>query len=280
MNCSRRGFIKIGAAGAAVAALPGCVTAGSKKALPQVGVQLYSVRNLCNKDLLPTLKEIKSIGYAGVEFAGYYGKSAKELKQIIDDMGLKACGTHTGLDSIKPANLNKTIEFAQEVGNKYLMVPSMNANTAEGWVEFAKIFNAAAETAKKSGMYVGYHNHQHEFKEKFDGKCKWEIFFDNCNPDVCSQPDVGHIAAAGEDPVYWFNKFPNRSRTIHAKEVYPGTGILGSVAAGKTGVNWPAVFAATDKDVTEWYVVESEVNPDSTASIRGCFEFLKAQGRV
>jgi sugar phosphate isomerase/epimerase len=112
-----------------------------KKAKIQTGVQLYSVRKLCEKDLIGTLKAIKEMGYVGVEFAGYYGKTAKELKQILSDLGLVACGTHTGLDSIKPQNIAKTIEFNQEIGNKYLMVPGMNAKDAQGWIDFAKIFS-------------------------------------------------------------------------------------------------------------------------------------------
>lgn len=278
---SRRDFVKAGAA--SIALVTPMLQAGAavgKKAKPLVGVQLYSVRKRCEQDLLGTLKAIKEMGYVGIEFAGYYGKSAKELKQILGDHGLVACGTHTGLDSIKPENIQKTIEFAQEVGNKYLIVPGMGANDAQGWINFGRIFSEAAATAKKSGMYVGYHNHQHEFKDKFDGVCKWEIFYNNAAPEVCQQLDVGHVVSAGEDPVYWLKKFPNRSRTIHAKEIYPGPGILGQVPEGKQGVKWDEVFAATDADVTEWYIVESEADASSLENIRGCIDFLKAKGRA
>lgn len=278
---SRRNFIKATAAGAALTTIPSFAMASKCcKALPRVGLQLYSVRELCKADFLGTLKAVKEIGFAGVEFAGYYGKSASELKKMLDDNGLVACGTHTGIGSIKPEAIDATIAFAKEVGNKYLMVPGMNGKTKEEWLEFAKVFTAAAEKAKAAGMYVGYHNHQHEFKDKFDGKCKWEIFFDNCSPDVCMQLDVGHVVAAGEDPLFWLKKYPNRTVTLHAKEVYPGPGILGQVAEGKTGVNWDQVFKATDADVTQWYIVESEADPKTLKNVQGCFEFLKGKGRV
>ncbi|HNX35333.1 MAG TPA: TIM barrel protein [Kiritimatiellia bacterium] len=280
MQFSRRNFLKTGAAGLALASMPSIVCAASAK--PQVGVQLYSVRKLCEKDLVGTLKAIKEMGYAGVEFAGYYGKSAQELKKMLDDNGLVACGTHTGLDTIKPENLAKTIEFNQTIGNKYLMVPGMKVeNTAQGWIDTAKLFSGAAVTAKAAGMVVGYHNHQHEFKDKFDGKCKWDIFFSNASADVCSQMDVGHVVSAGEDPVAWLKKFPKRSRTLHAKEIYPGPGILGQVPEGKQGVKWDEVFAATDADaVTDWYIVESEADPNTLEKIRGCIDFLKSKGRA
>ena len=279
MHFSRRNFLKAGAAGLALVTVPVMAQSAAKRKI-QVGVQLYSVRKLCEKDLVGTLKAIKEMGYAGVEFAGYYGKSAPELKQILGDTGLVACGTHTGLDTIKPENIAKTIEFNQTIGNKYLMVPGMKADTAQGWIDLAKLFSASAVTAKAAGMYVGYHNHQHEFKDKFDGKCKWEIFYSNASPDVCQQMDVGHVVSAGEDPVAWLKKFPNRSRTLHAKEIYPGPGILGQVPEGMKGVKWDEVFAVAEADVTEWYIVESEADPNTLEKIRGCFDFLKAKGRA
>jgi sugar phosphate isomerase/epimerase len=281
MQFSRRDFIKAGAAGLTLAAVPACRSLVPQKRKIPVAVQLYSVRDLCKADLVGTLKAIRAMGYVGVEFAGYYGKSAKELKQILSDTGLVMCGTHTGLDTIKPDKIQETIAFNQETGNKFLMVPGMGAKTKEEWLDAAKVFSAAAATAKAAGMYVGYHNHQHEFKDKFDdGLCKWETLFNNASPDVCTQLDVGHVVSAGEDPAKWLKKYPGRTRTLHAKEIYPGPGILGKAPEGKQGVKWDEVFALCEADVTEWYIVESEADPKSLENIRGCFEFLKSKGRA
>jgi len=280
---SRRDFISVSAAGAACASmnmLQGCSTFGTAKPKPRVGVQLYSVRGLCDKDLLGTLKALKEIGYAGVEFAGTYGKSAKELKQILDDHGLVACGTHSGLDTIKPDKLSATLDFYNQLGCPYVTVPSMNAKDAAGWVELAKLFTEAEQKAKAAGIRIGYHNHQSEFKDKFDGVSKFQIFFDHVSPDVNMQLDVGHVVAAGEDPLVWIKKYPGRMYTPHAKEVYPGPGILGQPGEGKKGVDWDAFFAACEADVTDWYVVETEADPKSIENVRACFEFLKAKGRA
>lgn len=281
---SRRNFLQ--SALTAAVAVPAISQAGMLipgKRKPKVGVQLYSVREMCKNDLIGTLKGIKEIGYAGVEFAGYYGKSAKELKQIIDDCGLVACGTHTGLGTLAPDKIQETMEFAAGVGNKYLMVPHIGRpKTADECKKIAEALSAAAETAKAAGMYVGYHNHQHEFKEKYSccGKCMWELIFDNASPEVCTQLDVGHVVAAGQDPLFWLNKYPNRLRTMHAKEVYPGPGILGQVPEGVKGVDWDSVLAAAEKDVLDWYIVESEADPKVLDKVAGAFEFLKAKGRA
>ncbi len=282
-NFSRRSFVKAGCG--AVAAAPVLAQAGMmlpRRGKPRVGVQLYSVRELCKNDLVGTLKGIKEIGYAGVEFAGYYGRSAAELKQIIDDCGLVACGTHTGMGSIRPDKIQETIEFNQTIGNKYLMVPHLGRpKTEEECRKIADEFSVAAATAKLAGMYVGYHNHQHEFKDKYPcGKCMWELIYDNASPEVCQQLDVGHVVAAGEDPVFWLQKYPGRHRTLHAKEVYPGPGILGQVPEGVKGVDWDALFVVAEKDVLEWYIVESEADPKTLDKIAGAFQFLQAKGRA
>ncbi|MCS7309894.1 MAG: sugar phosphate isomerase/epimerase, partial [Armatimonadetes bacterium] len=65
-----------------------------------IGVQLYSVRDDCAKDLPGTLAAIAKMGYEGVEFAGYHGYSARDLRKLLDDNGLKCCGTHIGIDTL------------------------------------------------------------------------------------------------------------------------------------------------------------------------------------
>jgi sugar phosphate isomerase/epimerase len=285
MQFSRRSFIKAGAAGLVLSSMP--TIAGAvvgKKAKPRVGVQLYSVRGICKAEKVPEIfKALKEMGYAGVEFAGYYGKSAKDLKAMLDDAGLVACGTHTGRDTINADKLQQTIEFAQEVGNKYLMVPGMGGKTQAEWEAHAKVFSEAAAKLKPLGMYVGYHNHQHEFKDKLEnGKCKWETLFSNAAPEVCSQMDIGHCEAAGEDPVAWLKKFPGRAVTVHAKEVYGKgyDGVLGHFPEGQPHVNWDKVMPVLEADVLQWYIVESEAHADTLEDVRGCVNFFKSNGRA
>ncbi|MCL2744820.1 MAG: sugar phosphate isomerase/epimerase, partial [Planctomycetaceae bacterium] len=168
------------------AAMFGSQLLAAEKAKPETGVQLYSIRSMCKKETLPEIfKALKDMGYAGVEFAGYYGCSAEELKKFLADAGLKPCGTHTGYGTIKPDQIEQTIEFNQGYGNKYLVVPGgVPGNDEDTWKQHAEVFSKAAEVAKKAGMYVGYHNHQHEFKKFPNGKCAWEVLFENASPDV------------------------------------------------------------------------------------------------
>src|SRR5436190_16076578 len=127
-SLSRREFLSIaGTTTIGVASLPTTVFGqedyGGKK-IPW-GLQLYSVRNECAKDLVGTVTAVAKMGYKGVEFAGYYGRDAKTLRKLLDDVGLKCCGTHTALDTLLGDTLAKTIEFNKTLGNTFLIVPSL-----------------------------------------------------------------------------------------------------------------------------------------------------------
>jgi hypothetical protein len=188
---TRRQFLRRSALGAAGLTLsagfarPGLAAPGAKIPL---GVQLYSVREQCAKDLPGTLAAVAKIGYKGVEFAGYHGRNAKELRQMLDDLGLVACGTHTPYESVLAAKLAETIEFNRTIGNKFLIVPSMTGKTKTEWLDKAKLFNELADKVKAEGMFVGYHAHAHDF-QKLEGESAWDIFFGNTKPEVIMQLD-------------------------------------------------------------------------------------------
>ncbi len=99
-----------------------------------------------------TLAAIAKSGYKGVEFAGYHGRSAKELRKMLDDLGLVACGTHTPYDSVQSNKLAETIEFNRTLGNRFLIVPSMSGKTKQDWLDKAKQFNELAARVKGNAM--------------------------------------------------------------------------------------------------------------------------------
>ncbi len=111
-----------------------------------VGVQLYSVRDDCARDLPGTLAHISKMGYAGVEFAGYYGYSAVELRRMLDDLGLKTSGSHIGIEQLLGDTLPQTAEFHLSLGNQYLIVPGLPEpyrDTPKAWLATAELFNAS-----------------------------------------------------------------------------------------------------------------------------------------
>jgi sugar phosphate isomerase/epimerase len=261
-SVSRRGFMAQGVAAAALLTSGAYGAAKNKnkqqttkqaKRKAPIGLQLYSVREDCKRDLPGTIAAVGKMGYDGVEFAGYYDRSAEELRKMLDDNGLVCCGTHTQVDTLLEDNLAKTIEFNKTLGNKYLVVPGLPEkyrSSRQAWLDSAKLFNELAEKVKPHGMLVGYHNHGVEF-QAMDGELPWETFFGNTTKDVIMQLDVGNA-----DPLPYLSRYPERAITVHVKE-YSKTDENAFVGEGD--VNWKAFFALC-KAVgnTEWYIVEYE----------------------
>src|SRR5258708_39522885 len=115
---------------------------------------------------------VAKIGYKGVEFAGYHGHGAKELRKMLDDNGIVTCGTHTPYESVLGDKLKETIEFNKTIGNKFLIVPSMSADSKQEWLDRAKLFNELADKVKPEGMAVGYHAHAHDFQKNHGGTAR------------------------------------------------------------------------------------------------------------
>lgn len=299
ISLSRRSFLGAALAAGVVPALPSLAET-SAKPKTRVALQLYSVgryvREVQPGGFAHLFRHLAALGYKGVEFAGYSdfgnkGRTTDEMKKMLDDAGLVAAGTHLGMDALAPNRLQATIDANLKVGNRTLICPGGLYTPGKGyegkmddWVKhLAEFYSTAAIAARKCGVNVGYHNHVKEFTTKVsDGRSVWEAFFSACAPEVCMELDVGWCATAGEDPVQWLKRFPKRSPTIHAKEhAVSTTGVLGDVPKGKKGVDWDALFDATDANGVEWYVVETEsMQRRSMIPPTGSIEFLQSKGRL
>jgi sugar phosphate isomerase/epimerase len=278
-HIDRRAFITksaLAAAGAALTAgLPVIAGAASRKKIP-VGVQLYSLRDQCKTDLAGMLSAVSRIGYRGVEFAGYHGRTAKELRRMLDDNGLVACGTHTPYESVLPEKLGETIEFNRTLGNRFLIVPWMQAKSKEEWEDKARQFNELADKLKSHRMWIGYHAHAHDF-EKFGTETAWDIFFGRTKNSVIMQLDTSNCCEGGADPVVVLHKYPGRARSIHIKAHGGGDDSV----LGEDKVNWPEVFKFCEtQGKTEWYVLEHESSKDPLTAVKRSFEALRQFGKV
>lgn len=261
MNISRRNFLGGAAAASALAVAPGCVTGVCKSCRPgKVALQLYSLNKWIPAQdpvgkvaLEKALQKIAAVGFEGVEFAGYYGASPSELKKMLADAGLAACGTHVSNDrygfdmknyKYSPEVLKKTAEFELGYGNDLIICPGggnfppgCSWSTGQGGEackpsqaidDFTKklveLYNKAAADATKIGVKIGLHNHTWEHAIRMqDGTSFWDYFFTNTDKAVCMEQDVGWTTCAGDfikglNPMDQYKKYPHRAPTLHAKE--------------------------------------------------------------
>ena len=260
-SITRREFLKAGAATAAFAA----TTSTNLFAAGEYGgnripfaLQLYSVRDECAKDLVGTVTAVAKMGYKAVEFAGYHGRDATTLRKLLDDVGLKCCGTHIGLETLLDDNLPKTVEFNHTLGNPFLIVPGLAEKyrkTRQDWQSTADLFSELAAKVKPHGMRVGYHNHSIEFTP-LDGELPWDTFFNRAKKEVVIQFDTGNGVAQGGDPVKFLKRKPGRVASVHVK---PYSKAKPNALIGDDELPWKEIFNICETTAgVEWYIIEYE----------------------
>ena len=223
-----------------------------------IGLQLYAVREECARDFPGTLSAVAEMGYAGVEFAGSYGRTAAELRALIAERGLQCAGTHTQLPTLLGAELARTVDFNLALGNKHVVVPSLPAErraSRAAWLDSARLFDEIAAKLEPHGLRLGYHNHRAEF-QAIDGDLPWHLIFDHVRPSVITQLDVGHALEAGADPVTELRRYAGRATTVHMAEWSASEPLA---LLGEGDVPWRAVISACETiGGTQWYIVEQE----------------------
>ncbi len=263
---SRRDLLRMGAAGGAglcIGSLPEAVGADKGARRIPVGLQLYSVRGECGKEkgrnLKNVIEAVAKMGYQAVEFAGYYGWSAKDLKKLLDDNGLTCCGTHTQFGALQGDKFEGTVEFHKTLGCEFIIVPSMPGQFRKdvaSWKAAAKAFNELAAKLAPLGMRTGYHNHSFEFKKLGDSDTTaWDVFFGSTDKQVVMQVDTGNCMGGGGDPVAIMKSYPGRAATMHMKE-YGGDA---KAVLGEGKCPWKAIIQlARTSGETEWFIIEHE----------------------
>ena len=231
-----------------------------------IGLQLFSVRGECQKDLAATLQAVARLGYVGAEPWGYGGDKlewmgwpVQDVRRMFDDSGLKCCGIHLSTGALLGDNLTRTIELNQVLGNSFLIIAADKGRMSaiDSIMELAEILNTVAAKLKPLGMLTGYHAHPFDFV-RFDGRTAWEILFSNTDQDVVMQMDIGNCARGDGDPIAMLKAFPGRAKSVHLKD-YGGAP---EAVIGEGEADWDEIFRLCEIEHHPlWYVVE-EGGPD------------------
>jgi sugar phosphate isomerase/epimerase len=265
-NTSRRSFLALAAAASLSSA------AAKNKKLP-IGLELFSVRDQLKQDLMGTVRAVAKMGYQGVEFYSPYfdwtPAYAKQVKTLLDDLGIRCLSTHNSAKSLTPEGLPHAIEINQIIGSKFIIMASAGAvKGLDGWQKVAETLTAASETLKPLGLRAGFHNHKLEFVA-IDGKRPMDVLAAGTPKNVALQLDVGTCIEAGSDPIAWINANPGRITSLHCKDWSPDEGKGYRVLVGEGVVPWKKLIQAAEKSGgVEYYLIEQEgsaLSPMETA---------------
>ena len=255
-SISRREFLALSAAAPLASAAP------QRKRVP-VGLELYSVREELKTDLAGTVRAVARMGYECVEFYAPYfdwtSAYAKEVRKLLDDLGIRCFSTHNGARSFTPDNLPSAIELNQTIGSKLIVMASAGrVENIDGWKGVADTLNRACETVKPLGLRTGYHNHQAEFRS-VEGRRPMEVLAEHTVKDVVLQLDVGTCIEAGSDPVDWIEKHPGRIVSMHCKDWSPDAAKGYKVLFGEGVAPWKKILQAAEKTGgIQYYLIEQE----------------------
>lgn len=243
----------------------------------EYGIQMYSLRDATEKDLKSALAAVAQMGYKHVEFAGFFGNSAEDVRSWLDEFGLRASGTHTGAAALTEENLADTIAYHKTIGCARIIIPGHDLSTADKIDEFVELVNKVKPVLAAEGISLGYHNHSHEFVPNADGQII-HTELEN-RTDLFFQIDTFWAWNAGLDPVATLERLAHRVPVIHIKDGFAAAEPAGH-ADGKPLGEGAAPIAAVRAKAIELgmeLVVESEtLTPDGPTEAKVCIDWLKS----
>ena len=228
--------------------------------MDNIGLQLYSIKESCEHDLLGTLEKVAQMGYTGAQFAGFFNHDAQEVKAKMDEVGLRTAGAHVQIDALMH-NLDETLKYHEAIENDLIIIPALPKNmrsTADDYKQTAKLLDEIGETLHERGFILGYHNHGFEF-DVFDGTTGFDILFGQTDPQHLKMELDGFWATyAGYDPFQIIKKYADRCISLHMKDMRVDKGERISTELG-TGTLPLADYIKRGKKVgVKCFVVEQE----------------------
>lgn len=254
----------------------------------QLGMVSYTFRNSFTKDIGVTLDTIKGMGVTNMEFSNLFGRTAAEIRKQLDVRGMKCTSFGVSYGDF----VNKTQEVAQNaktLGASYVRVASMPRNTKtlltiDTLKSAIRDFNRVGKIVKEQyGLTFVYHNHGYEFSAYEKG-----TFFDylmaNTDPDYVSfEIDILWVAHPGADPVQLINKYGDRFRLMHVKDLKKGvkgdysgsTDQNNDVVLGTGQIDIAGVLKAAKKSNIRYYYIEDE-SKSATKQVPQSIAYLKS----
>jgi sugar phosphate isomerase/epimerase len=265
----RRNFIKQATAGLVSFSIFDPNTEASKKA-KKIGIQIYTIRDIMQKDARSGFQAIAAAGYKQLELAGYregkvYGMPIADLKKLASDEGMRIVSSHVGINLVEyfknnalPADYLQSLDDAAFLGQTYQVVPALAQafrGDRENGLRIAEVFNKAGMEARNRNLQFGYHNHAFEFDPIGDSNLM-EIILQNTDPNLVKmEMDIYWVVFAKQDPIQWLKRFPGRFDLYHMKDL-AATEKRESIEIGDGTIDFNKIIK--EGGPAKYYLVEQE----------------------
>lgn len=253
----------------ALSALPKELLAAASAAKIPVGFQTYPIRNELATDFMGTLKMMQAQGYKVMEmcypkgyanagFGPLVNMKTTDMRQQIADAGLKCPSCHYGFGTLNN-NLDESIEFAQQLGNKQMICSTFGlpkTASLNDYLVAADKLNTVAEKIKKAGMQAGFHNHSIEFVT-LDGQFLYDALLKRLDAGLVKMQFQTEVITGGYKAATYFRNYPGRFISAHLSD---WTADKKQVPLGQGLINWKEFFAASKKGGVQHFFVEMDAD--------------------
>ena len=242
----RRQFLAT-AAVAAAAGSAGFDRVLRHRALSNVGVQLFSLPRVMEKDFRAGIAMLAGMGYKEAELygpfpfsapeaiagwnavtpqlgfsgSGFFGLTPQQVRATLDQHGMTAPSVHTDWATLQ-TGMGRLADAAQVVGYTYVGLPSIPdalRTNLDGYKRMADAFNTVGAEAKRLGLKFAYHNHGYGLVP-MEGQVPLELLLKNTDPSlVFFEMDIYWTVSGGADPVALLKNNPGRYHLMHVKDM-------------------------------------------------------------
>lgn len=285
-DVDRRTFLfELAAIGVSTSVLSSCASTMSRGAsasrTSEIGLQLYTVRDLLEKDFEGTLERVAQIGYTNVEFAGYYNRTPDQVRALLDRLHIVSTSAHIGTPLMRQ-DAAAQIRSAQLIGQQYVTIPSYpfaKEGGVEAWKQGAMEFNRWGALCRDAGLRLAYHNHAGEFAKLNGETSGYDVLMRETDRALVDfELDLYWAAYADQNPIALFEKYPGRFAMWHVKDLAlsQGTKVMAPVGGGS--LDFKAIFARAQESGMRHFFVEHDTAATmpggSLASIQASYSYL------
>jgi sugar phosphate isomerase/epimerase len=257
--------------------------AGARSRIDRIGLQLYTVRDLLQRDFEGTLATVARIGYREVEFAGYFGHTPAAVRGILEGNGLTAPAAHVEY-KVTHDGWDAALHTARLVGHQFIVtawIDEGERRNVDDWHRIADRLNHAGQAARDAGLQLAFHNHDYMFVPLADGRLPYDLLLAQTDPTLVQlELDVFWMAFGGGDPLAYFARYPGRFPLVHVKDMIRRPApheaperVMTDV--GKGTIDWKRLFSHAGEAGIEHWFVEHDQPADPLASARSRFELLR-----
>ena len=240
--------------------------------MKKIALELYSLKDVIGMDIDGAFGKLAAMGYDGVEFAGFYGLDAVEIKRLLHKHGLVPFSSHVGKELLQQ-DTDQLVAYHQAVGCPALVVPSAPFESVNSIGKFASFMENKAAALWKQGLRLGYHNHSHEFR-RFDGRLGLDLFFEQA-PHVEMQLDICWCFHAGIPITEYLQRHRSACTMLHIKDMKweGGQAVMTPVGGGEVDI--PSVLHAAD-DIDLLIVENEDTGTDPFQDAKDSIDYLRS----